>query len=590
MENIFLEQYIQDMNNIKLAINHNRLNNVDKFVIQVNKNPGYLFLLNKYDMKVYIGEIIEISISTDEQTDVYEIEIKEKKFFLKLFEKMQEFNMDVLEMIYSRNQKKHLGLTSLSLKNTYYRKNFKFARPIIYDYDFLLKNHKVHDFRDYILKDKSFFNNRDNNKIYAKFLEEDGRYFFSLTNKKMINEDLNVFENLNENYRPYFYEFYIEKYTSLQIKEFQIGEIYEVIITDKYYEVKDQEKDIYIGNLLFSASPLIEIPAKLIIKSRLSNSEKQLINLSKEKLKAILEKEKTNDKDIIEKSIMDKIPTKEELYFETTIYNVGQGNWSKITATDLRENTLDIIYDIGMGSSQNLSLTKKIAQKAASDIADSHIFILSHWDLDHIKGITSLSESQFNTTWIVPDLPSNLSFPAIRLAIYLYRHPNINVVFVSDKLNNKEIFSNQYIALGKGEGNELGTYATRNNQRYRTSYTINNNIGLVLCIKNNDEKILFTGDCEYIQLPVEFLNENYYAIVMAHHGAKINYDDLNKIGMLPTSNDRAKAYVCVGKNIDYPNSEHKSAIENLNFTVVETRRYTDVNNQIKIQLPRLVDV
>lgn len=589
MENIFLEQYIQDMDNIKLEINHSRLNDVDKFVIQVNQNPGYLFLLNKCDGKVYIGEIIEISCSTDEQIDDYEIKIKGKRFFLKLFEKLQEFNVDVLEMIYSKNQKKNLGLKSLSLKNTYYRRNFKFARPIIYDYDFLLRNHKVHDFWNYIIEDKSFFN-KDNNKIYAKFLEEDGRYFFSLTNKKMIEEDFRMFETLRENYRPYFYEFYIEKYTSLQIKEFQIGEIYEVIITDKYYKSEDEEKDIYIGNLLFSASPLVEIPAKLIIKSRLSDSEKQQINVSETELKEILKTEKTNDKDIIEKSIMDKIPTKGDLDFETTIYNVGQGNWSKITAADLRGNKLDIIYDIGIGSSQNLSVTKRIARKATSDIADSHIFILSHWDLDHIKGVTSLTELQFNTTWIVPDLPANLSFPAIRLALYLYRHPNINVIFVSDELNNKEIFSNQYIALGKGEGNDLGTYAIRNNQRYKTSYSVNNNIGLVLCIKNNDEKILFTGDCEYIQLPVEFLNENYYAIVMAHHGARINYNDLTKIGMLPASTNRAKAYVCVGKNINYPNSEHKSAIENLNFTVVETRSYTDINNQIKIQLPTLVDV
>ncbi|WP_431027790.1 hypothetical protein [Lysinibacillus sp. LZ02] len=590
MENIFLEQTIKDLKNIELKINHGLMKDVEKFVIQVNQNPGYLFLLNKDDGKVYIGEIIEISCSTDEQIDDYKIEINGKIFFVKLCEGLQEFSIDVLEMIYSKNQRKNLGLKSFSLKNTYYKRNFKFARPIIHDYDFLLRNHMVDDFRNYILEDNSFFNKDNKKKIYAKFLEEDERYFFSLTNKKMIEEDFRVFEIAGENYRPYFYEFYIEKYTSLQIKELQIGEIYEVIITDTYYQAEDEENDMYIGNLLFSASPLVEIPAKLIIKSRLSDSEKQQINASETALRGILETEKTNDKDLIETNIMEKIPTKGDLEFETTIYNVGQGNWSKITASDFDGNKLDIIYDIGIGSSQNLSLTKRIARKAISDIAVNHIFILSHWDLDHIKGITNLSEPQFNTTWIVPDLPSNLSFPAIRLALYLYKHSNINVVFVSDELNNKEIFSNQYMALGKGEGKEIGTYAIRNGQSYKTSYTVNNNIGLVLCIKNTDEKILFTGDCEYIQLPIEFLNENYYAIVMAHHGAKINYNDLTEIGMLPASNDRAKAYVCVGKNNNYPNSEHKGAIENLSFTVVETRSYTDINNQIKIQLPTIVGV
>ena len=152
------------------------------------------------------------------------------------------------------------------------------------------------------------------------------------------------------------------------------------------------------------------------------------------------------------------------------------------------------------------------------------------------------------------------------------------------------IFENQLLMLGKGEGLNSNIYAKRNGNKYKTSYNSNNNLGLLLAIQNGDETILFPGDCEYIQLPIEFLNRKYYAIVMAHHGAKIIYNNLNKIGMLQASNDKAKAYVCVGKNSNYPNPEHKGAIEGLDFTVIETRCYTDINNQIKIQLPTLVGV
>ncbi|HEY4601292.1 MAG TPA: MBL fold metallo-hydrolase [Cerasibacillus sp.] len=583
MENIFLEQYIVNMDNVKLKINHQRLKDVKKFVNQINENPGYLFLLNKYDEKVYIGEIIEISYNTGGPVSNYEIEIGSEKFSLKLFEKMQKFNFDILERIYSQNQKKNIGIKNFSLKNTYGKKNFKFARPIIYNYDFLLWNESVHNLRNSILEEKTLFNNNNNNKIYAKFLEEDGERLFSLTNFKMIETDLKMLETLREDYRPYFYEFYIEEDKS-QLHKFQIGEIYEVVIADKYYKVKEEEINIYEGSLLFSASPLIEIPATLIIKSKLSHDEKEKINESEKILRQKLETKRVKDGKLIERSIMNKIPTTEELDFEITIYNVGQGNWSKITVSDSKGNKLDIVYDVGMGNSRNLSLTKKIAQKAAAAIEEHHIFILSHWDLDHIKGVVYLTEIQFNTTWIVPELPSNISFSALRLALYLFRHPNINVIFVSEELNNKAIFSNKYIALGKGEGKKIGTKAIRNNIEYKTSYTINNNIGLVLCVKNKEEKILFTGDCEYIQLPIEFLNTKYDAIVMAHHGASIKYDDLTEIGMLPASKNESKAYVCVGKNNKYPHCKHVAAIKNLNFKVVETRSYINENKQIKIIL------
>ena len=505
MENIFLKQYIEDFTNIQLEINHNRMLDVQKFVNKINENPGCIFILNTFNAKVYIGEIIEISSNYDELIDYFDINIQGKKFFLKILEALQMFEMDVLEMVYSKNQRMNLGNKIFSLKNTYQNRNFNFATPIIFNYDFLLKNLSDDDRRNLILEDSSFFNESNQNKIYGKFLEEDGSYFFSLTNRKMMEEDRRysptqinkmaeqreISADSNENYRPYFYEFYIAKDKSAQISKLRIGDIYEVQITNNYYKV-EEEIDLFEGKLFFSASPLVEIPAKLIIRSILSDSEKQKVNESETILRELLKVKKVKNHSLIGSKLMEKFPAAQNIEFEVTIYNVGQGNWSKINATGSDGSSLDIIYDIGIGSSKNLSLTKQIARKAASEIIDNHIFILSHWDLDHIKGVIDLSENQFNTNWIVPNLPDTLSFPAIRLALFLYKSQRDNVVFVSDELYNQKIFSNKYIALGKGEGKELGKDAIRNGHKFKTSYTVNNNFGLVLSIRSNDKTILFT--------------------------------------------------------------------------------------------------
>ena len=552
------------------------------------------FLLNRFDDKVFVGEIVKISEETEIEIEIesiyktYKIKINNEDYIIQLNDTLHEYKIDVLDMIYSKNQIKKYGCSAKTLYETYNSKKFKYSRPIIVNYDFLLNEMEKYDFREKILEKDSLFNFDNDNKVYAKYLEEDGSACFSLTTEKMISEDIRLTDFVSENYRPYFYEFYIENENTSSQQALQIGEIYQVKLSSDFDQTIENNSEVFKGNIFFSASPPLYLPATLEITKRLNSTEKKDIERAETWLRSA--REVVNDKSFIQDRVMEYFPQNGHVDFETTIYNIGQGNWSKITAADSAGNYLDIVYDIGMGSSKNLSFTKLIAKNAASEIRDKHIFILSHWDLDHIKGIINLTIEQFNTTWIVPDLPSNLSFPAIRLALYLYKHQNINVVFVSNELNNKEIFSNEYLALGKGEGKEIGTYAVRNGQRYKTSYTVNNNIGLVLCIKNNDEKILFTGDCEYIQIPIEFLNENYYSIVMAHHGARINYNNLIEIGMLPASNDRAKAYVCVGKNNNYPNSEHKDAIESLGFTVVETRSYTVINNQIKIQLPTTVGV
>ena len=585
MENIFIEQNFQFFKDRELKINHGKLKNIHRFVAEVNENPGYLFVYNKNHKEIYIAEIIGISDIEKTSSNSYILSINTQKYSINLFSDFEKYDQLVLEMLYSRNQNKTKITVGYSIKEALKRGNFKFSRPFIFNFDFLLHSLNSNNFIDRLLYNKSFFNDWFPHKIYAKYIVEDGIPHFSLTNEKMIDYDYMSLEFIDDVYRPFFYEFFISNYGLNQFTEFNDGDIYEVIVSEREYQQQSNTSQVFIGELLFSVSDILKVPAKLTIIRKVSNENEKnnVINgeiILKEKLINIAVK----DKSVIEQSIMAKFPTFDDLKIEVTVYNVGQGNWSKIKTEDSKNNILDIVYDIGIGHSKNIKLSKEIAKYATNNLNDNHIFILSHWDLDHIKGISNLSDTQFHTTWIVPELPPNLSFSAIRLANYLQNDPNINVIFVSEIFNNKEIFSNNYLSLGKGEGKGSGVNVVRNGFTSNTSYTLNNNIGLILTIKHNNKEILFTGDCEYNQLPNTFLGRSYFALLISHHGAKIKYHDLENIGMISSQVIESQAIVCVGKNNLYPHSAHKKSIEDIGYSVIETRNYTQLNNQIKISL------
>lgn len=553
----------------------NRNISAENLISEVNRNPGYLFYCIQSEKKqIYYAKMTalqKINEKLKENTKQF-VTVKFKdnvSIRICLEEKLIETDCDILRDVYARSNKENIGNAEFSIFNTITSNNYVYARPMIDEVSFNNKN----AFQRKLLFDNSIVPLKTgmegkNGKTYAVLLEEDGELFFSLTNDKMIEIDYQYLVNghYKDEYRPYFYEFYPDN--NIKKQDIVIGQLYLVNLKSiKKKQISDSD-DLIKGTIFFSASPIKEVSAYIkVLKEELdSDVQKRFEEIIKELNKIDAE----SDKELIQKEFMHNLPIKEmaNINYKVTFYNVGQGNWIHIEI--YKEKTLlkTIIFDIGIGNYRNKKIVDEILENEVRKLIENYMFILSHWDLDHIKGIVGLAKKQFETTWIVPKLPTNNSNAAKRLAAYLYVNTNITTVFVDNSLNGELIFENDYFMFGKGKGN--GRKEEISNNTYYASYSPNNNLGLLLVIKTAQEKkMLFPGDCEYIKFPSEF-RQPYEALVVPHHGAEVKYNDLDEIGIIQReTNDQA--IFCVGTNKNYPHDNHRKSIKDLGFKLFKTR-------------------
>lgn len=564
---------IQDEKSRVIEVNRNI--SAENLISEVNRNPGYLFYCIQSEKKqIYYAKMTalqKINEKLKENTKQF-VTVKFKdnvSIRICLEEKLIETDCDILRDVYARSNKENIGNAEFSIFNTITSNNYVYARPMIDEVSFNNKN----AFQRKLLFDNSIVPLKTgmegkNGKTYAVLLEEDGELFFSLTNDKMLEIDYQYLVNgqHNDEYRPYFYEFYPD--SNIKKQDIIQGQLYLVNLKSiKKKQISDSD-DLIKGTIFFSASPIKEVSAYIeFLKESLDpNVQKKFEEISKKLDEIKAEPKKCK----IEQNFMRNLPTKEmaNINYKVTFYNVGQGNWIHIEI--YKEKTLlkTIIFDIGIGNYRNKKIVDEILENEVRKLKENYMFILSHWDLDHIKGIVGLAKKQFETTWIVPKLPTNNSNAAKRLAAYLYVNTNITTVFVDNSLNGELIFENDYFMFGKGKGN--GRKEEISNNTYYASYSPNNNLGLLLVIKTAQEKkMLFPGDCEYIKFPSEF-RQPYEALVVPHHGAEVKYNDLNEIGITKRPTNDC-AIFCVGANTVYPNKLHKETIENLGYELIETR-------------------
>jgi len=584
--------------------------NLEKFHRNLEKEIGHFFYYNRVSETLYYAEIV--SIKEFQNIEELKESISElvcavqfnNVFFQILFkDSIREKALDILKDVYAENNIKMIGDRAFSIYHTLKLGNFPYSRPILDKTTFMVND----VFRDMLLYDNSMIPlELEERKTYAKIVNEDGIFSLTLTNEIMLEVDYQYLlgEKHREIYRPYFYEFFLsqsdQEYLKEKLEDQSYSEelLYEIEIIrkrDKEKRIKQGlEEKLLEGELIFSASPVKSIPAyiKIIHTNKdgsINQAYNKITNLLIKKMTVFKEKEK------IEQVFMEKIPivNKANINYEVKIYNVGQGNWIHILVYEGKNLISKIVFDIGIGSHLDNSLRASITKQAASEIQDKYIFVLSHWDLDHIKGIIELKKEQFETTWIIPELPDNPSNGANRLAAFLTVNLNVTSIFISNDLNGQIIFDNTYFKLGKGKGNGywkecdicrskaiLGCLEWRRD----VSYTTANNLGLILVIKTESKQMLFPGDCEYIQFPDSLVNnQNYDALIVSHHGAEIKQSDLESLGFSKYGTDKF-AVVCVGKNNDYPKEGHIKSIESLEFRVLETRDYKDVSNPCQLKL------
>lgn len=338
----------------------------------------------------------------------------------------------------------------------------------------------------------------------------------SILNKQMVEYDYeNLMGEYNENYKPYFYEFFaVSRKNSLNhfIYENQNRWLKMYFTTENY--PKETGVRSILGNVIFAATSIeIKRGALVITDEDAPDEVVDKILSSYDTTKDV-----TNDKSLVKKALDSVIPSSIDS-IEVATFNVGQGHCSYII---LNKNNR-ILYDVGFtkfNHSRTFNINKnKIIFKSIQAKA----VVLSHWDLDHILGVVYMNDDIYknNTLWVAPDLNSpkvKAYASSSRLCKYMSWNPNVKLIMISDSLNNNQIYPAKLESFNiwKGKGNKD---------------TLNeaNNYGLFLELRLKSNMLL-AGDCEYSQMPdgvaKRFFQFNHF--VIPHHCSKISIPILIK--------------------------------------------------------------
>ena len=456
-------------------------------------------------------------------------------------------------------------------------------------------------------------------EVFIKILADKNESYvqISVLTKEMLECDNSFFEKSGENqewkypfqrvdYHPYFCEFFADcKKFKGKITRSQIGKWIKakLLLCKEFNENDSNDKNVIEGFLLFSASPTIRIQAYLQLTEQIINSDEifKLKNINN-----FIEQYNKDTSKLIEDDIVKK--TKDISNISGKIYNVGQGNCISITINE----KYNIYFDIGESiNPSNFTNENNFIHENYLYIQKERpeFIILSHWHMDHFLGIArcELWKSKGGIPfWIAPNLniiaKSSQSRAAMLLCAFLIKQERILLFDNNRRGNNNYIpalessMNNSRFSLWQGGGN-------------KSPNGIVNNVGLILKISlnlnNNDnfnrngpQNLLFTGDCEYMQMPEGIFKEygqtvGYDLVVTPHHGSKYavcNYKANNRTykGSLYSfsrcveSNIKGRAIISVGvNNYKHPSVEHIAMLREHGFSVYNTIRCLRIDFSIK---------
>lgn len=376
-------------------------------------------------------------------------------------------------------------------------------------------------------------------------------FHFSVVNKWVIEKD-KVFEQEynGENvehlsYRPFFLEFegYCNKINFYQLFEFmEMSEkayLSGFFISDENREAEGYLREGWIngyeivsilqGNIMSSASPIEFSGGKLVIVKDTTVVDPEYESVLNDSVYRcnqlpynignyhLIESELNKTVMVGKPKIMD-------------VYNVGQACCSSIVL----ENDGIIFADIGL-TKDKIELDIEEVENAKRKIRDitPQIVILSHWDLDHILGVTNASDDIYSATWIVPDLwglqtvrkngtidGKIISDSAKRLLKYLDWKNKDKLIIIGDDLIKKCIYKNPTETISIWTGKRVAKFGENANNK-KFYITKSNNFGLIIYIKNNYSALL-PGDCEYSVIPDELLDKEINYLMVPHHCSKMS--------------------------------------------------------------------
>ena len=248
-------------------------------------------------------------------------------------------------------------------------------------------------------------------------------------------------------------------------------------------------------------------------------------------------------------------------HYNVIMYDVGQANCLYIKSNSGKQR---ILFDVGLPKlppSRSLDRNRKSVQSAERSL--SHInptlVILSHWDIDHIKGAFLLDKQVFDRYWIAPDfrnLTKRIPVSMQRLAKYLdYKD---RLLFIPSSLNGKLVsqFNNVFLWKGDSTHGSLSKF---------------NNSGLILQL-NQCQNTIFAGDCEYkcwpqkLQLQLS-CNKNLF---VPHHCSNM---DTNYLRSKCSYMGCRKAMISCGEDarllgLKHPDNVHLKQLTNKGYVKV----------------------
>lgn len=501
-------------------------------------------------------------------------------------DKMKEkYNMNTIRESIEKNPKEKIYLKYYFTDDTYEEIVHNLPNDLLYGIDGVPDSTQLINLIDYV------YMAWRRSGAYADNIEFPFRFHFSIINGWVLEKDKifrQKFDRENKEhieYRPFFLEFsgYCNQQEIPNLLKI-IGDSERKYLSGYFVTEKDdnlinvfrEDNDnrviaVMEGNLIASASPIACIGGKLVIVEDNTKIDHKFVDILNDDIYRCVQKSYI-DTNQINCKLMGTAIYDNPKYVD--VFNVGQAYCAVIKM----ESGKDIFSDIGLTKDEIELNTKEIkdAKKRIWGI-NPQMVILSHWDLDHILGVSNASDSIYNAVWIVPDLwglqtvtrsgkidNKLISDSAKRLLKYLDWKNGENLIILDDSLSKRLIYENPTKTMSIWSG-ERRTVAGENEKKEKYNITKANNFGLMIFLKKRYTALL-PGDCEYSVMADDLLQEkiNYYVVL--HHCSKMSKPSIE------VADNKKKAILSYGIHNSYghPDKLHMKQISDMGYEIIPT--------------------
>lgn len=409
--------------------------------------------------------------------------------------------------------------------------------------------------------------------LTSQMLDYDSMMFDAMRD----NEDIEYRNAAREYYRPYFFSYIMEvdekvyeELMKLQTKPYDSESSKYLWLPCTFVSDKEVSYTKLTGYVVQSASPITKIMADLNI---IENEGTQV-----SVVKNILSKYTLDyngclkDDTAFIQMLKGKLGTKGLASID--VYKIGNGNCVFAQGLD---TGMSFFYDIGFNyrhRPQKIS-SKKTYQYSGTmqDIAKKNpsFFILSHWDMDHIAGITSMKKDAYEKDWFAPDC-YDACLDAKRLAVHINLRNHLFLVKRSSKTeedyNGRLIGSPIDIKSTMSEATAM--YRLYMGEKDVCDSSISNCEGIVLEYTDlkKKKKVLMMGDVNYTSfnkaqpsVDTSFANRQIDYLIVPHHGSEhTGYEQITENGKLKKRGTMAIICCTDETKINRPNNTHRKEL------------------------------